>query len=87
MHVLPESPSRCTFQRARKVTGQYRFPLLLIFGFNGGGNAKVEDADCLENYGMQCILFRPGTGENCRVHFGYDTHRRVCIRHGEFGDM
>lgn len=87
MQVLDTSPGRVTFQRARRIAMHYRLPLTLVFGFNPACATTADSDDTLHNYGIQCILFQPMTGANCRVHFGWDDRRRVRIRYGEFGDV
>ena len=87
VQYLSAYPTRSVFQQARQVTVRYRYPVLIVFGYSDVPAGMPEMVDALDNQGMQCIMFQPGTGENCRVHFGYDHLRRVCLRYGEFGDM
>ena len=73
------------FRVARKLAGYYRFPVLQLFRF-GQSNYQV-DASLLDNQGLQCILFKPGHGDNCRVHFSRDGDGKVYVMLGEIGDI
>ena len=73
------------FRVARKLATHYRFPVLQLFGF-GKSNYQL-DAAVLDNQGLQCILFKPGHGDNCRVHFNRDDDGKVYVMLGEIGDI
>ena len=85
VQVFSEYPKRTDFQMARSMATHYLFPLLFLFRM--AGVPCVEPEDGLDNRGLQCILFQPGTGENIRVHFDRDVSTLlVNLVYGEFGD-
>ena len=66
------------------MVATHRFPLLVVFGFDP--EKKDADEESVDQFGMECILFRPPDGENRRVHFGAGSDGIVRICLGEHGD-
>ena len=80
---LPTNPDT-EFRLARQFVTHYRVPL--VFWVALPVESREPDSGVLDNHGYQFILFQPGTGNNCRVHFAYDAGGAVRICPGEFGD-
>ena len=85
VHTHDGYPTPGAFRLSRRIACQYRYPVLLLFTLDGP-TQRYPGSTELDHYGLQCILFQPGTGDNCRVHFYKDANGKVWVGYGEPGD-
>lgn len=94
LELKPVYPSQDVFQKLRTLARRFDFPVLLVYG-----RPDIVPTESRMNYGnlsysqgSMGILFRPGDGRTCRVHFNQTdtggTGVRVLIGEpGEFGPL
>jgi hypothetical protein len=81
--VADHYPSKASFAAAKAAAVEHRFPALILYGL---ADPAPDDDGMETNFGMQCVLFRPGTGESSRAHFARDGGT-VRLLVGELGEV
>lgn len=88
VEIKPVYPTQDVFAKLRALARLFYIPVVLLYG-----RPDVVPTDTHMTYGKlqysqgtMGILFRPGTGDTCRVHFDVGSDDMVRLRPGEPGE-
>lgn len=89
LEVKPVFPAQNVFAKLRALARDFRIAALLLYGRPDmpATDERMRYESLAYSQGLMAILFRPGDGTTCRVHFNLVEGRGVRVVPGEVGEF